>query len=243
MVLDHPWADHHHATSLAGTTDTVGIKSTGDVMTNVGDNPHGGSAGANINNFRQYSWTASSPMHKLMKELWRYIQSFEDEHYQVYYKRNINEETLKDYSSAIQEIIPRLVKVQSILNHNSRGFPEMMRWLPPTAEPMNTKAALHEGGEDCREFAIFANNAAAKTHGKISNVTAGAIIQSALACQAAASKAAVALQRAKFADPVCDPATVIASGNGMNSLVMVISSEITQRREAGLEFLGKVIDN
>ena len=238
VFSDHYW--HHPVTSLPGTEDKAGIESTGDVMTKVSDTPHG--AKVEINNFRQYSWTASSPFNKLMKELWRYIQSFEDEHYQIYYKRNINEETLKDYSSAIQEIIPRLVKVQSVLNHNSRGFPDMMRWLPPTAQPMNTKAALNEGGQDCQEFAIFANNAA-KAHGKISNVTAGAIVQSALACQAAASKAAVAIQRVKFADPVCDPATVIASGNGMNSLVMVISSEISQRREAGLQFLGNAIDN
>ena len=237
MVVDH--CCHHIVTSLPGKSETVGIESTGDVMTKVGDTPHGENGGAAINNFRQYSWTASSPMHKLMKELWRYIQSFEDEHYQIYYKRNINEETLKDYSSAIQEIIPRLAKIQSVLNHNSRGFPEMIRWLPPTAQPINAKSALNEGGQDCREFAIFANNAA-KTNGKISNVTAGAIIQSALACQAAASKTAVALQRAKFGDPVCDPATVIASGNGMNSLVMVLSSEITQRREVGVEFLGNV---
>jgi hypothetical protein len=241
MVLDHHWSSVHTVTSLPGGVKE-GLKVTGDAMTEVSDTANAAKAGTLVNNFRQYSWTTSSPIHKLMRELWRYIQSFEDEHYQIYYKRSINEETLKDYSSAIQEIIPRLVKVQSVLNHNSRGFPDMMRWLPPTAQAIDTKGALTEGTQDCQEFAIFANNAA-RGEGAFSNVTAGAIVQSALACQAAASKAAVAIQREKFADPVCDPGTVIASGNGMNSLVMVISSEITQRREAGIEFLGDVRAN
>jgi hypothetical protein len=242
MVLDHHWSSTAHTITSLPPTETEGIKATGDALTKVADTVHGGKAAPLVNNFRQYSWTASSPIHKLMRELWRYIQSFEDEHYQIYYKKSVNEETLKDYSSAIQEIIPRLVKVQSVLNHNSRGFPDMMRWLPPTAQAMDTKGALNEGGQDCQEFAIFANNAA-KANGQVSNVTAGAIVQSALACQAAASKAAVAVQREKFADPVCDPATVIESGNGMNSLVMVISSELTHRREAGIDFLGDVRTN
>lgn len=234
VVYDHH--DHHVFTKFA--KEVPGIKSTGDVMTKVSDSAKDAKI-SSVNNFRQYSWSASSPFHKLMKELWRYIQSFEDEHYQIYYKRNVNEETLKDYSSAIQEIIPRLVKVQSVLNHNSRGFPDMMRWLPPTAQPMDTKGVLRDGGQDCQEFAIFANNAA-KANGKVTSLTAGAIVQSALACQAAASKAAVAVQRDKFADPVCDPATVIASGNGMSSLVMVMASENSQRRGEMNRFLGQV---
>ena len=165
--------------------------------------------GSSYSLFRRYSWQPTSNFNKLLRELWRYIQSIEDEHYHMYYKGSVNEETLRDYSSAIQEIIPRLAKVQSDLNHNARGFPDMMRWKAPGPEPLNTKHVVKGGAQDCQEFAVLARSAAHKK-GPISAVTSGAIIQSALACQAAASKAAVALQREKFGDPVCDPKTVIA---------------------------------
>lgn len=174
-----------------------------------------------FSNFRQYSWLAASEFQKLMRQVWKYVQAFEDEHYQIYYKKNVNEETLRDYGSAIQEIIPRLTKIQSILNHNARGFPDMMRWVPPNSQPMDMKASMKEGAQDCEEFAVFARSAANQS-APVSTQTAGAIIQGALACQAAASKAAVALQRGKFGDPVCDPATVIA-GNSMNSVVALVS--------------------
>jgi hypothetical protein len=175
--------------------------------------------------FRQYSWQPSSKFHKLLRELWKYIQSIEDEHYHMYYKGSVNEETLRDYSSAIQEIIPRLAKVQSVLNHNARGFPDMMRWKAPTAEPLHTKAVVRHGAQDCQEFAVLARNIANKKT-PISSVAAGAIIQGALACQAAASKAAIALQRAKFGDPVCDPATVIAGfSNSLNTVAVIIECD------------------
>ena len=70
----------------------------------------------------------------------------------------------------------------------------MMRWKAPQAEPLDTKQVVKGGAQDCQEFAILARSAAHKK-GPISTVTSAAIIQSALACQAAASKAAIALQR------------------------------------------------
>jgi len=233
MWLDSSHSSYHHDdwSSFAGDK---AITTTGAVVSKV--SPGSSSATGSVNSFKQYSWAVGSDFQKLMKELWRYIQSFEDEHYQIYYKRNINEETLKDYSSAIQEIIPRMVKVQSILNHNSRGFPDMMRWTAPSNVPLNMKETVREGGQDCQEFAIFAKNAANQT-GPVSNMSSGSLIQSALACQAAASKAAVALQREKFGDPVCDPKTVIASSNGMNSLLAVVSTETAKRKSVASSFL------
>lgn len=186
-----------------------------------------------LSNFRQYSWAAGSEFQKLLRQVWKYVQAFEDEHYQIYYKRNINEETLQDYSSAIQEIIPRLTKIQSILNHNSRGFPDMMRWVPPSDQPMDLNASMKEGAQDCQEFAIF-SRAAANQNTPVSAQTAGAIIQGALACQAAASKTAAALQRTKFGDPVCDPHTVIASHN-MSSVTALISCN--DRRKVHASFI------
>jgi hypothetical protein len=189
--------------------DVGSIKVTGKVLSTT---PKGESAdhpAAGLTRFRQYSWQPSSKFHDLMKELWKYIQSFEDEHYHVMYKQNINEETLRDYSSAIQEIIPRMAKVQSVFNHNARGLPDMMRWQAPHAEPLHTKDIIKHGADDCQEFAILARNLGQKP-GAISQLSGGSVIQSALACQAAASKAAVALQRAKLGDPVCDPKTVFS---------------------------------
>jgi hypothetical protein len=187
--------------------------------------------------FRTYSWQPTSDFHKLLRELWRYIQSIEDEHYHMYYKGTVNEETLRDYSSAIQEVIPRLAKVQSILNHNARGFPDMMRWKAPTSEPMHTKHVVREGAQDCQEFAIMARDAAHKK-GSVSSVTAGAVIQSALACQAAASKAAVALQRAKFGDPVCDPATVISGyADAISKVGIIVACSDEDRFSRLREFL------
>ena len=218
----HHHHHHHHPTvfdgSAAAAKDVPGVKETGKVMT--GKDAAQASVPTTSSNFRQYSWTATSDFQKLMRQLWKYIQSLEDEHYQIYYRKNITEEVLKDYSSAIQEIIPRLAKVQSIINHNARGFPDMMRWQAPTAEPMNTKAVVREGAQDCQEFAVFARDAANKG---LSNVAAGATIQSALACQAAASKAAVALQRGKFGDPVCDPATVIAGNTNIGTVGYIVA--------------------
>ena len=223
MLDSHQWSlfpggGDPTSTTIASNAKAGAINVTGKAVSSqhVSDqvNP-----AASYSLFRKYSWQPTSEFQKLLKELWRYIQSFEDEHYHIYFKGNVNEETLRDYSSAIQEIIPRLAKVQSILNQNARGFPDMMRWKAPTAEPMHTKHAVREGAQDCQEFAVMARNSA-HNKGSVSAVTAGAVIQSALACQAAASKAAVALQRAKFGDPVCDPATVIAAGYG-NALAKV----------------------
>lgn len=234
MVHFFPHEDHHHIHSAfpVKAVDHTDMTSTGPVLTQkadgVGDGP------APYNTFRQYSWAAASPFQKLMRELWRYVQSFEDEHYQIYYKRNINEETLKDYSSAIQEIIPRLAKVQSILNQNSRGFPDMLRWSAPTDAVLDIKSTIKDTAQDCEEFSIMAHDAAVKG-APVSAATAGAVIQSALACQAAASKAAIALQRGKFGDPVCDPATVMQNSASMNSLIATASME--NRRISANEFL------
>ena len=186
------------------------MKVTGKVLSTTPKGENADHPAAGLTRFRQYSWQPSSKFHDLMKELWKYIQSFEDEHYHVMYKQNINEETLRDYSSAIQEIIPRMAKVQSIFNHNARGLPDMMRWQAPHAEPLHTKDIIKHGANDCQEFAILARTLGQKP-GAISQLAGGSVIQSALACQAAASKAAVALQRAKFGDPVCDPKTVFSS--------------------------------
>lgn len=189
--------------------------------------------GSSYSLFRRYSWQPTSNFNKLMRELWKYIQSIEDEHYHMYYKGSVNEETLRDYSSAIQEIIPRLAKVQSVLNHNARGFPDMMRWKAPHAEPLNTKHEIKAGAQDCQEFAVLAR-AAAHKKGPVSAVTGAAVIQSALACQAAASKAAVALQREKFGDPVCDPKTVIAGHSDALAKVGVIVACGTKDRSSRL---------
>ena len=180
------------------------------------------------NNYRQYSWTPSSDFQKLLRTLWKYTQSFEDELYHIYYKKSVNEETLRDFSSAIQEIIPRMAKVQSVLNNNSRGFPDMMRWTPPESEPLPTKTTIKDGAQECQEFAVMARQAAHKD-GPISGLIAGGIIQNALACQAAASKAAVALQRANFGDPVCDPKTVIAGYTSMAAVGVICSCTNQQR--------------
>lgn len=210
----------HHPTFFLLSDLNGTFTVTDDANKHHPDIPHA-AAHRLLSNFRQYSWGAGSEFQKLMRQLWKYIQSFEDEHYQIYYKRNVNEETLQDYSSAIQEIIPRLTKIQSVLNHNARGFPDMMRWTPPNGLPMDMKSAMKEGAQDCEEFAIFARQAANGAN-TVSEKTAGAIIQGALACQAAASKAATALQRGKFGDPACDPATVIAS-NSMNSVTALVT--------------------
>jgi hypothetical protein len=101
---------------------------------------------------------------------------------------------------------------------------------------MDMKSTVREGGQDCQEFAILAKNAANQKD-NISNMTSGALIQSALACQAAASKAAVAIQLEKFSDPVCDPKTVIAAGNGMNCLLAIISTDMGKRRKDAISFL------
>lgn len=228
---DHHHHDHHHITLFNKTgdkTEQVGI-TPGEPKAHAKDAP-----APSYNSFRRYSWATGSKFHNLLRELWKYIQSFEDEHYQIYYRKNINEETLRDYSSAIQEIIPRLAKVQSILNHNSRSFPDMMRWQAPTAEHLDPVRAVKEGAQDCQEFAIFARDGA---HKGFSNLSAGAIIQGALACQAAASKAAVALQRAKFGDPVCDPATVIAGNTEIASVGVVVACGSEQRRCIMRDFL------
>ena len=235
----------HHATMFPNTFEAPAATAAAaagnfKVMGKAGimaqSGPEADKAAASYSQFHQFSWDPASDFGKLLRTLWKYVQSFEDEHYQIYYKKNISEETLKDYSSAVQEIIPRLAKVQSILNQNSRGFPDMMRWTPPTAEPMNTKSVIRDGAQDCQEFAIMSKTAASK-HGPVSAVGAGAIIQSALACQAAASKAAVALQRAKFNDPVCDPATVMAGNASMTTVGIVVSCGESQRRSQINHFL------
>lgn len=235
MLVDHPHDQTVHTLTAfdAKFVYNTDLVKTGPLIshkTNAGDVP------APYNSFRQYSWTATAPFQKLMRDLWRYIQSFEDEHYQIYFKRNVNEETLRDYSSAIQEIIPRMAKVQSVLNHNSRGFPDMLRWTPPTAEPMHVKHTIKDSAQDCEEFSIMAHDAANKP-GLLSSTTAGAIVQSALACQAAASKAAIALQRTKFGDPVCDPGTVMQKGSAMNSLLAIVSGSAEKRRLDASAFL------
>ncbi len=227
---------HHIHSAFPLTVDNTDLAKTGPIMSHTHDDHALRDSPPPYNTFRQYSWTATAPFQKLMRDLWRYVQSFEDEHYQIYFKRHINEETLRDYSSAIQEIIPRLAKVQSILNHNSRGFPDMLRWTPPTADPLHVKHTIKDTAQDCEEFSIMAHDASNKP-GPVSATTAGAIIQSALACQAAASKAAVALQRGKFGDPVCDPLTVMEKANSMNSLLAVVSGTAEKRRLEANNFL------
>ena len=226
MINDH---SHYHAVSTAFPPEVAGtIHTTGKAGLHQ-DNPNDAAHKVfKHNNYRQFSWTPSSEFQKLLRTLWKYIQSFEDELYHIYYKKSINDETLRDFSSAIQEIIPRLAKVQSILNHNSRGFPDMMRWSPPDAEPLHTKDTIRDGAQDCVEFSVMARHAA-HSGGKISGVTAGAIIQNALACQAAASKAAIALQRSNFGDPVCDPKTVIAGCTSMATLSALVSCSTEQK--------------
>jgi hypothetical protein len=222
--------DHLHSTSAFPSSSAVD---------QPGSIHHTGKAGIHehhdttqkvfkYNNYRQFSWTPSSDFHKLLRTLWKYTQSFEDELYHIYYKNSINDETVRDFSSAIQEIIPRLAKVQSIINHNSRGFPDMMRWTAPDSETLPTKTAVKDSAQDCQEFAVLARHAVHKG-GPISAVAAGGIIQNALACQAAASKAAIALQRANFGDPVCDPKTVIAGQTSIAAVGILCACAKQQR--------------
>jgi hypothetical protein len=224
------------STAVPSDAKAGAVKVTGKAVSSVSQSDQANPR-ASYSLFRSYSWQPTSKFNKLLRELWKYIQSIEDEHYHMYFKGNVSEETLRDYSSAIQEIIPRLAKVQSILNHNARGFPDMMRWKAPNAEPLNTKAEVKSGAQDCQEFAVIAR-AAAHKKGAISGVTAAGVIQSALACQAAASKAAVALQREKFGDPVCDPKTVIAGhSDALAKVGVIVACGTTDRRSRFSAFL------
>ncbi len=164
--------------------------------------------------FRSYSWSPSSDFGLTMRQLFKYLQSMEDEHFHIYAHRSIDQATLRDYSSAIQEIIPRLAKVQSIINHNTYRLPDLFKWTPPDAEPLALRPTITDGAQECQEFATLS-----RQYADGEKVSPGTVAQAGLACQAGASKSIVAIQRGTMGAPVCDPRTVQAGIGPMGFLI------------------------
>ncbi|KAF4662620.1 hypothetical protein FOL47_006160 [Perkinsus chesapeaki] len=79
-----------------------------------------------------YEWYDGSQLDKLLHELTKYLPRLEDETFHIYAQQHIDGDTIKDINSAIPAVIERLVKVQSILNHEGLGFPKFMA-SPETA--------------------------------------------------------------------------------------------------------------
>ncbi|KAF4692765.1 hypothetical protein FOZ60_012668 [Perkinsus olseni] len=101
-----------------------------------------------------YEWYDGSELDKLLHELTKYLPRLEDETFHIYAQQHIDGDTIKDLNSAIPAVVERLVKVQSILNHEGLGFPKQMP--PPEVSSFGQyHTPVHHHHHDSSEREIF----------------------------------------------------------------------------------------